>query len=231
MNASDIMTTDVVTVGLTTKVSEIAKILLERRISAVPVTDPDGSLIGIVSEGDLMRRSETETITQRSWWLEYFTFSYDLQAEFIKTHARTAAEVMTPNPISVSPETPVNEIAAILEKHRIKRVPVLQDRAIVGIVSRANLLQGLAASKVVPDVVRVDDAELRKRVIKAIQEHDGFEAPLVNVIVIEGHVQLWGYADSEIEERTITLAAELVPGVVAVENHLSRMQGWSTGAE
>ena len=144
MNASDVMVSKVITVGPDTSVAAIAETLLANRISAVPVVDEKSSaLLGIVSEGDLIHRVETGTERPRAWWLEFFIGKEALAREFIKSHGRKAADVMTRLVITVKPDTPLAELASLLEKHRIKRVPVVKDGKIVGIVSRANLVQAL----------------------------------------------------------------------------------------
>ena len=141
MQAKDVMTTKVVTVQPDARVEHIAALLLERSISGVPVVDADGRLLGIVTEGDLMRRPEIGTERHRGWWLRLFGDERERAAEYARAHGSRAADVMTRNVVTVSEETSVGEIARLLEEHRIKRVPVVRDDKVVGIVSRANLLQ------------------------------------------------------------------------------------------
>ena len=133
--ARDVMVSPVITVKPSSSVKEVATTLLERRISAVPVVDDHGKLVGIISEGDLMHRSEAGTERQRSWWLLGWTGDETLAAEYVKAHARKVADVMTRNVITATPETPLQEIAALLEKNAIKRVPIVKDDQLVGIVS------------------------------------------------------------------------------------------------
>ena len=139
MYARDVMTTDVISVGPETTIGEIAALLLQHRISAVPVID-DGNIVGIVSEGDLMRRPETDTVAASSPWLSLLTGPGVAPDRFSKAHGTTAREVMTRNVVTVTPETPLDEVAGVLESKRIKRVPVVEDGRLVGILSRANLL-------------------------------------------------------------------------------------------
>ena len=146
MNAADVMVSNVITVRSDAAVEQIAEILLTNRISAVPVVDESGRLVGIVSEGDLIHRVEAGTERHRAWWLELLSARDILEHEFIKSHARKAADLMTRPVITVQPDTPLSDLAALLEKHRIKRVPVVQDGKLVGIVSRANLIQALVRS-------------------------------------------------------------------------------------
>src|SRR5215468_2905856 len=144
MKAADVMVSAVISVRPNARVEEVASTLLANRISAVPVIDKQGELLGIVSEGDLMRRAEAGTDRSRSWWLEYLTGKQVLAAEYVKSHSHKVTDVMTRSVITATPETPLGEIAMLLERNRIKRVPIVQNGKVVGIVSRANLLQAVA---------------------------------------------------------------------------------------
>jgi CBS domain-containing protein len=145
MNAADVMISNVITVGPDANLQDVARGLLSNRISGMPVVAADGKLVGIISEGDLMRRAESGTERRRSWWLEMLTGREALAAQYIKEHSRKVSDVMTREVITVKPETPLNDIATLLERNGIKRVPVVKDGKVVGIVSRANLLQALAS--------------------------------------------------------------------------------------
>ena len=145
MQAADVMTTNVITVPPETGVREIAGLLLKHRISAVPVVDAENQVLGIVSEGDLMRRAENDTDRRNSLWLEVIFSTHEMAADYIKAYGRTAGDVMTRDVVTVKEDTPLHEIVGLLERHHIKRVPVTRDGRLVGIVSRANLLHGLAA--------------------------------------------------------------------------------------
>ena len=147
MKAADVMVSAVISVRPNARVEEVASILLANRISAVPVIDDQDELVGIVSEGDLMRRAEAGTERSRSWWLEYLTGKQVLASEYVKSHSHKVTDVMTPSVITATPETALGEIAMLLERNRIKRVPIVQNGKVVGIVSRANLLQALAGMK------------------------------------------------------------------------------------
>src|SRR5690606_11257928 len=143
MRARDIMTTSVVTVSPETRVPDIARVLLERRISALPVVDGAGRVIGIVSEGDLLHRAENKTERRRSWWLDLISSADTLAEDYVKSHGLTAKDVMNAPVISATPDASLAELATLLERHGIKRVPILENGALVGIVSRADLLRGL----------------------------------------------------------------------------------------
>ena len=231
MQARDVMTTPVVTVGPQTSVEEIARLLLERRISGVPVVDAGGALLGIVTEGDLVRRPEIGTERQRGWWLRFFGDERARAEEYTRAHGSRAEQVMTRNVVTVSDDTPVAEIASLLEEHHIKRVPVVRDGRVVGIVSRANLLHGLAAQRdPVPPPRSMNDRSLRESVLQALQR-DGWTAHgRLNVIVKNGVVELWGLVDSAEARRAIRVAVENVPGVTAVKDNLGSIRPWLWGS-
>lgn len=231
MKARDIMTSPVITVEPQTSVGEIARLLLDKRISAVPVVDASGSLLGIVSEGDLLRRPEARTERRRSKWLELLLDRNVSAAEFVKTHGREAQDVMTTDVVEVGPEIEADEIVALLERHHIKRVPVVEEGRVVGIVSRANLLSllvgengnGAAAGE-------VSDAEIRDRIREVLTGELRLDLRRVDVVVEGGAVTLVGTVKSENQQRAITVAAENVRGVVSVEDktRLDRFPGSTT---
>lgn len=220
MKASDIMTTTLVTVTPDTSVSDVAAILLENRISGVPVVEPTGKPIGIVSEGDLLRRAEAGTGHERSWWLKLLMGREVLAAEFVKEHARRVADVMTRELVTATPDTPVAEIASLLERHRIKRVPIVKDGRLVGIVSRANLLHALATLRRQTPANPVTDAELRSAITARLESEPWLSPNLVNVTVTDGVVDAWGVVDSIAEKQALRVAIEETPGVKAVNDNL-----------
>ena len=148
MQARDVMVSPVITIGKSAIVRDVAKLLLEKRISAVPVVDDAGKVVGIVTEGDLIHRAEAGTERHDSWWLRFLTDNATFAADYVKSHAMKVEDVMTSDVITVSPETPLHEIAMLLEERRIKRVPIVNnDGNLVGIVSRANLIQVVASAR------------------------------------------------------------------------------------
>ncbi|ATJ83586.1 CBS domain-containing protein [Halomonas beimenensis] len=218
MRAADVMTPNVITVSPDSEVREIASLLLEHGISAVPVVDGQDHLLGIVSEGDLIRRIENEDEGARSWWLRLFSTG-DEAADYVRTHGRLAGEIMTPNPITVDEDAPLHEIAQLLEKRRIKRVPVVREGRVVGIVSRSNLLRGFSVEAPATQASG-DDREIRDAILQEVDKHTGVMVERLNVIVAEGKVQLWGLVDSKEQRWAVQVAAENTPGVKAVENNL-----------
>jgi CBS domain-containing protein len=221
MRAADVMVTNVITVEPEACVQDVADILLKNRISATPVVDKGGNLVGIVSEGDLLRRTEAGTERRRSWWLEFLTDTSALAADYVKSHARSVSDVMTHNVITAGPDTPLAEIADLLEKNGIKRVPIVKDGKIVGIVSRANILQALASlRKEAATIPAIDDVKLRESIMAQLKTQLWAKPGLLNVIVHDGTVELWGMVDSAAEKKAVRVAAELTPGVRAVNDNL-----------
>lgn len=217
MLARDIMTADVLTVSPSTPVIDIAKLLLERRISGVPVVDAERRVVGIVSEGDLMRRAEAGTERRRSWWLELLSEASVLARDFVKTHGLRAGDVMTPYVVSVTETTPVGDVAELLDRRAIKRVPVVRDGRLVGIISRADLLRALVAAKPMAPVASSDSA-LREEILARLRAQPWGETLMVNVVVDGGRVELWGATRSDEQRDAIRVLAERVPGVKAVHD-------------
>jgi CBS domain-containing protein len=222
MKAKDVMVTNVISVDPEASVREVANTLLKNRISALPVVDRHRKLIGIISEGDLMRRAETTTDFRRSWWLEMFARKSKeaLATEYVKSHARRVKDIMTQKVITAKPNTSLRDIAALLEKNYIKRVPIVAGGKVVGIVSRANLIQALASAPEDTARTKMTDAMIRKRVMTQLKSERWSKRSLFNVIVEGGTVKLWGLVDSEMEREAARVAAELVAGVQAIENNL-----------
>ena len=219
MQAKDVMTSPVVTIRPDTTVQAIVKTLLEKNISAVPVVDGEGKLAGIVSEGDLMRRVETGTEIH-SWWLSLLFDEPEARARaYLKSHGTRALDVMTLEVVTVAPEMPLERIAPLLEKHRIKRVPVVDGNGVpVGVVSRANLLQGLAVRRT-PTPVSADDHELRASLLAAIND-TGIDTHLVTLTVTEGVAHMWGSVQSKAEQRALQVAVETMPGLKGVDDKI-----------
>lgn len=221
MLAKDVMTREVCTVAPDTSVAEIARLLLDRRISGVPVIDAANRLCGIVSEGDLMRRAETGTQRRRAWWLELLSDNRDLAQDYVKSYGLSAKDIMTPTVVTVSEDTSLSDIASSLERNRIKRVPVVRDGKLVGIVSRANLLQALAAAGTKKAKAPAGDRALREAVLKSFKSQAWTPDLTVNVTVKDGHVSLYGLVASEDERRALRVAAEQLAGVGKVNDQLS----------
>lgn len=220
MKAKHVMVSPVKTGTTDMSVREVAIVLAENRISALPIVDEAGKVVGIVSEGDLIRRAEIGTQKQRSWWLSLFTSNVQLAEEYARAHARRVKDLMTHEVISVNPETSLSEIARLFERHHIKRVPVLEDDKLVGIVTRGNLVQAIATA---PQKAHkpLGDEEIRAKIQKRLEAQAWANPMLINVTVHDGTVNLWGLVRSEAERNAVRVAAEGIAGVKAINDHLA----------
>jgi len=226
LTVADVMTRDVITIAPDTPVEAVARLLYEKQISGVPVVDDQNRVVGILSEGDLMAHSAAIGGDKpRSWWLRFFGDTASRAEEYLKTHGRTAADVMSRSPMTVAPSARLAEVAHLLEKHRIKRLPVVDDGKLVGIVSRANLLRGLATARPPAAPSEASDREIKEKLEAAIAD-EGF-GRLINPIVQDGTVHLWGLVDKEAERRAILVLTRSIPGVKAVEDHLGIQPVWA----
>jgi CBS domain-containing protein len=220
MEAREVMTRDVVTVGPDTTVGEIAAILVRHRISAVPVVS-DAQLLGIVSQTDLAHRSETGTEKRRRWWLELFADPDAKAREYVRSHELRAQDVMTRFVVSVLESASLAEVADVLDAHRIRQVPVMSGGRLVGIISRADLVRKLAEAKVGPPAPRPDNGALQKAIWAQIKAEPWLKSAFVNLAVKDGVVELRGAVDSNEQHRALKVLVEGVPGVRAVDDHVS----------
>jgi len=226
MRASDVMTTNVITVDPDMPVQDLATLLLDRGISGAPVVDAAGTMLGIVSEGDLLHRSElgTERHTERrhSWWLRHFVAA-DAR-EYARAHGRRVKDVMTTTVATVGEDATLAEVAMLLEKRRIKRVPVLRDGKMVGIITRSNLVRALAAARTMPLMTdhEDDDRSIRARLFEDLRQQKwATRVWPQDILVSHGMVTLWFSSDEpEDNRRAIRVAAENVPGVRHVEEQI-----------
>jgi CBS domain-containing protein len=219
MRAHQIMTRPVITVTLETKIVDAANTMLQKHVSGLPVVDATGKLVGIVSEGDFIRRSEIGTQRKRGRFLKFILGPGKAAADFVQEHGRKIAEIMTPNPLTISEDTTLEHIVELMEKNHVKRLPVTRGDTIVGIVSRSNLLQAVASlAREIPDPT-ADDDHIRNRVIDAIEKNDWCPFGL-SVIVRDGIVHLSGVITEERSRKAAVVAAENVNGVVKVHDHL-----------
>jgi CBS domain-containing protein len=219
MRAHQIMTKPVITVSPDATIVEAANLMLQRHVSGLPVVDGDGQLVGIVSEGDFIRRSEIGTQRKRGRWLRFILGPGRSAADFVHEHGRKVSDVMTKDPLTITEDMALAEIVDLMEKNNVKRLPVVRDGKIVGIVSRANLLQAVAGlAREVPDPT-ADDDHIRERIIKAMEKNDWCPFGL-GVIVKDGIVHLSGVITEEGSRQAAVVAAENVEGVKKVHDHL-----------
>jgi len=221
MRARDVMTTPVIFASPEMSVQETAKLLAEHSISAVPVIDAEGKLIGIVSEGDLVRRVEIGThARRRSWWLELLASTRELASEYVKEHSQTVKDLMSVDVVTVAEDTPLSEVAELLERHRIKRVPVVDNGKVAGLVSRADLVRALASdTHDKRNSFAHADVEIREAILNAMSGQR-WALTRGQIIVKNGKVHLWGVIFSEEERKAVCVAAQTVPGVKQVISHL-----------
>jgi len=219
MRAHQIMTRSVISVTPDTTIVEAANTMLQRHVSGLPVIGEAGKLVGVVSEGDFIRRSEIGTGRKRGRWLKFILGPGKSAGDFVQEHGRKVSEVMTPSPLTITEDTALAEIVDLMERNNVKRLPVLRGDKLVGIVTRANLLQAVAGlARQVPDPT-ADDDHIRNRIIDALEKNDWCPFGL-NVIVQDGIVHLSGVITEERARQAAVVATENVDGVKKVHDHL-----------
>ena len=218
MQVRDVMTRNVISVGADRSVLEAAQLMLDNRISGLPVLDAAGKLVGIVSEGDFLRRGEIGTQRQRPKWLEFLLGPGRLAGEYVHASGRKVEEVMTPDPWTVTEDDSLGTVVELMERRHVKRLPVLRDGRLVGIVSRANLMDAFTELAHYRHGPADDDATIRGRILAALA--DARWAPNIEVVVHDGVAELFGIITDERERKGLIVAAENVAGVKKVHDHL-----------
>jgi CBS domain-containing protein len=220
MNAKDVMTREVISVAPDATVLQAARVMLQHRISGLPVIDSAGRLVGILSEGDFLRRRETQTERRRSRWLEFLMGPGKMAAEYTQTHGNKVSEVMTDNVQTVGENATLEDIVELMERRRIKRVPVVRDGKVTGIVTRSNLMHAMVSlARSAPKAAK-DDAAIREQLHAVMQKEQWAPIAATNVVVNDGVVELWGVIVDERQRDALKVAAENIPGVKAVKDHL-----------
>jgi CBS domain-containing protein len=220
MKAEDVMTRDVIAIAPDATVLQAARLMLQHHISGLPVVDKSGKLVGVLSEGDFLRRRETRTEHKRSRWLEFLMGPGRIAAEYSHSHGSKVSEVMTTEVQTVADETPLEEIVELMERKRIKRVPVLCGEQLVGIVTRSNLMHAMVSMARVVQPAAKDDGTIREALLAEMQKADWAPVAMTNVVVHDGVVELWGTIVDERQREALKVAAENIPGVKAVNDHL-----------
>jgi CBS domain-containing protein len=220
MNAKDVMTRDVVSIGPDSTVLQAARLMLQHRISGLPVIDAAGRLAGVLSEGDFLRRRETDTERRRSRWLEFLMGPGKIAAEYTHSHGSKVSDVMTTTVETVGENATLEEIVELMERRRIKRVPVVTDGKVVGIVTRSNLMHAMVSMARAAPAVAADDAAIRESLLAEMQREQWAPAAMVNVVVHNGVVELWGAIVDERQREALKVAAQNIAGVKAVKDHL-----------
>ena len=221
MKAQDVMTQHVISVGPNDSIARAVHAMLQNDISGLPVLDAYGALVGMITEGDFLRRAETGTQRRRPRWLEFFMASGRLAEEYVHTHGRKVSEIMTTDPATVTEDTPLDDVVAVMEKRRIKRVPVLRGHKVVGMISRANLLHALARIAGDAKPATADDKTIRERLTAELGKERWAPLGAIDIIVQNGVVELWGAITEERERQALIVAAENIKGVKAVKDHVT----------
>jgi CBS domain-containing protein len=221
MKARDIMTPGVISADPDATVLQAARYMLQHHISGLPVIDKTGKLVGVLSEGDFLRRRETGTAHKRSRWLEFLMGPGKMAAEYTHSHGSKVAEVMTTDVRTVTEDTPLEDIVELMEHRRIKRVPVLHGNKVVGIVTRSNLMHAMVSLARTEPKAAKDDATIREKLLAEIKKEKWAPASMINVVVRNGVVELWGAIVDERQREALRVAAENIPGVKEVNDHLA----------
>jgi CBS domain-containing protein len=221
------MTSKVISVDPNATVLEAARLMLQHRISGLPVVDAAGQLVGILSEGDFLRRRETQTLRRRSRWLEFLLGPGRMAAEYSHSHGKKVSEVMTPEVATVDENAALEDIVTLMERRHIKRVPIMRDGKLAGIITRANLLHAMVGlARTTPPMAK-GDAAIRDRLLAEMQNETWAPVAMVDVQVKDGVVELWGSILDERQRDALKVAAENIPGVKAVKDYLSWIEPMS----
>ena len=221
MRAGDVMSSRIISIAPEATVLQAIELMLDNRISGLPVIDGTGALVGILTEGDFMRRTEMGTERKPARWLQLLVGPDRLAGDYVRSHGRKVEEVMTRDPITVSEDTPLDEVVRIMERQRIKRLPVMRKETVVGIISRANLLHALASmSRDLPAAAK-SDAEIRQRLADELARQPWAPIALIDLVVKNGVVELWGNITKLEQEEALKVCAENIPGVKSVVSHLT----------
>jgi CBS domain-containing protein len=227
MIAADVMTRNVISVPPDATVADAVELMLGRGISGLLVVDASGMLAGIVTEGDLLRRDELGTQRRRSWWLRLLASPGRQAADFTRAHGRKVADVMTRDVLSVAADAPLTDIVALMEEHRVKRVPVLDGDHVVGVVSRADLLRALSVAARERHETVADDRTIREHILDTLAHETWAPRTTLNVTVVHGVVDLWGTISNDQERRAICVMAENAPSVTKVIDHLVFVEAYT----
>jgi CBS-domain-containing membrane protein len=221
MKVSDVMTRTVISVSPQSLVVDAAKLMLKHRISGLPVIDDANKLVGIITEDDLLHRPETGTEPKRSSWLEAIFGVDDGATGYVRSHGVKVQEVMTPDPVTTSPDASLAEAVHVMESHKVKRLPVVSRRKVVGIISRANLVRALVSVLRSTAAPSNTDVAIRDRIFKAIDQQNWSSGAMVDVVVRRGVADLWGTILNSAQRRALKVLVESTAGVKQVEDHMT----------
>jgi CBS domain-containing protein len=227
VNVLHVMTPNAISVSPEDTIQHAIEVMLKNRISGLPVVDKDQNLIGIISEGDFLRRTEIETERKRNRWLSLLLGPGRLANEYVHSHGRKVQEIMTPDPVTISEYTPLEDVARLMEQHHIKRLPVMRDKKLVGMVTRANLIQAIAARGHAIPALTASDQTIRIRIFDEIAKQPWAPAPLINITVNDGIVEVFGVVTDGRQEEALKVLIENTRGVKSVKNELTWIEPMS----
>jgi CBS domain-containing protein len=227
MKVRDIMSPRVISVTPEASVMAAVRLMLQNHISGLPVIDATGALVGVVTEGDFLRRSETGTERKRPRWLEFLVGPGRLADEYVHTHSRSVKDVMTAEPVTISEDGGLDEAVELMESRRIKRLPVVRGGQVVGIVSRANLLHALVSLAIAAPPPAMDDVAIRNALLAQFEKLTWAPAALVHPVVKDGVVELWGTITEEAQREALKVCARNIPGVKSVVSRLTWIEPMS----
>lgn len=220
MNASNVMSRNVISIDPDSTVLQAARLMLQHRISGLPVIDNKGNLVGVLSEGDFLRRRETKTERRHSRWLEFLMGPGRIAAEYTHSHGNKVSEVMTTDVQTVDENASLEDVVELMEHHRIKRVPVMCGGEVVGIITRSNLMRAMVSvARAAPNADK-DDTAIREQLLAEIKKEQWAPASMIDVVVRDGVVEFWGALLDDRQRDALKVAAENIPGVKAVKDHM-----------
>jgi CBS domain-containing protein len=220
MQASEVMTRNIVSIGRDAPIRDAIRLMLDNKVSGLPVVDAGGKLIGILTEGDLLHRSEIATEKHHWRWLDFLLGPGRMASEYVRTHGRVVGELMTREVVTVGVDTPLGDIVALMQHHHVKRLPVIDGDKLAGIISRADLLDALGRALDEQELPAVSDEDIRARVLAELEKVDWAPRDGLTIAVADGVVELNGVVFDEHEREALRVAAENIPGVKGISDRL-----------
>jgi CBS domain-containing protein len=220
MKAKDVMTAQVLTVTDDASVLEAIRLMLQRRISGLPVVDAAGSLVGMVTEGDFLRRAELGTERHHARWIDFLAGPGRSAEEYAHAHGRKVRDVMTREVRTVPEHASLSDALDTMERHHVKRVPVMRGQKMIGIITRSNLLRALASLARATQPVTAFDKTIRENLVAELKQQSWVPTASIDVAVSNGVVSFSGVILDERQRHALRVCAENIPGVKKVEDHL-----------
>ncbi|UGY26619.1 CBS domain-containing protein [Bradyrhizobium septentrionale] len=216
------MSRNVITIDADASVIDAIKTMLSHHISGLPVVDRDGTLVGILSDGDFIRRVEVGTEKRRGRWLAMLAGTNQVALDFARQHGRKVRQIMSPKPITVEEDIPLEQVVQLMESHGVTRFPVMRDKKLVGMVTRTDFMTAIANPRLEGLPSSGDDDQIRTSVIAALA-HAPWRPAALNVSVHDGIVSMRGSIRSDNAHKAAIVAAENIDGVKRVEDQLVKI--------